>query len=478
MKNKIFGSLIIGGLALLLFAWSCKAPQAVFKAENKALPPTYSGHANDSLNIANLNWREYFGDSNLVAIIDTALLHNQELNILLQEMNISQNEVKARQGEYKPFVRWGGGMGLEKPGKFTTAGAVEDQLEVKPGKAFPEPLADFMAGFQATWELDVWKKLRNAKKSAMMRYLSSIEGRNFMTTRLIAEIAEAYYELMAMDNLLKILDQNIQLQADALKVAQQQKLAAKVTQLAVNRFEAQLLNSQNLRFAIRQNITETENRIHFLTGRFSGPIIRSSDRFLALPLDTFPAGLPAQLLLNRPDIRQAELELSASKLDIEVARANFLPSFGLKAGLGFQSFNPVYLVNPESILFNLAGDVMAPLVNKNAIWASYNTASAKQIQAVYQYEQRILSAYVDVLNQLSKLDNYNQSFGIKNKEVDILTQSTHIANTLFNSARADYAEVLFTQREALESKMDVVEIKMKQLEAKVNLYRALGGGWK
>ena len=365
--NKVTGP-VAGTLLILLSAWSCKAPQVVFKAENKSLPAAYSRHQGDSLNIADLNWRTYFADSNLVALIDTALMHNQEMNILMQEINISQNEVMARKGEYMPFVRWGAGTGLEKPGKFTPAGAVEDQLEVKPGKAFPEPLADFAAGFQASWELDVWKKLRKAKTAAFNRYLASIEGRNFMATRLIAEIAEAYYELMAMDNLLNIIDQNIQIQSDALNVVRQQKAAAKVSQLAVNRFEAQLLHAQNLRFAIRQNITEAENRIHFLTGRFSGSVARSSDRFMNLPLDTFPAGLPSQLLLHRPDIRQAELELAAGKLDIEVARANFLPSFGLKAGLGFQSFNPVYLVNPESVLFNLAGDVIAPLVNKNAIW--------------------------------------------------------------------------------------------------------------
>jgi outer membrane protein, multidrug efflux system len=477
MMHKTIGYLLGAGL-LLSATWGCKAPQAVYRAENKSTPARYTGRTDDTTNMAAMNWRKYFADNNLAALIDSALLRNQEMNILLQEIEIGKNEVLARKGEYKPFVGVGGGTGLEKPGRFTQMGALEDQLEIKPGKAFPEPLTDFTAGFMATWEVDIWKKLRTAKKAAVLRYLASVEGRNFTATTLIAEIAESYYELMALDNLLKILDQNLEIQSDALSVVRQQKDAARVSQLAVNRFEAQLLNTQNRRFAIRQRIVEIENRIRFLTGGMAGPITRSSEAFLNMPIDSFTAGIPAQLLLNRPDIRQAELELAASKLDIQVARASFLPALGLKAGLGFQSFNPVYLVNPESILFNLAGDIMAPLVNKNALYANFNSATARQIQAAFVYEQRILNAYTDVLNQLSKIDNYNQSYVTKNREVDILNQSTRIANTLFNSARADYGEVLLTQREALEAKVDIVEIKMQQLSAKVNIYRALGGGWR
>lgn len=477
MKDKTIGS-IWAAILILMALGGCKIPQMALKSENRSLPDVFLPHSGrDTSNIARLNWRTYFADSNLISLIDSALLYNQELNIIWQELAIGQNEVLARSGEYQPFVRWGAGAGVDKVGKFTRFGALEDQLELKPGKRFPEPLQDYSPGFVATWEVDIWKKLRNAKKAAVMRYLASVEGKNFMVTNLIAEIADAYYELMAMDNLLAIIDQSIAIQSDALKVVEQQKTAAKVTQLAVNRFQAQLLNTQNLRFVVQQQIVETENRIHFLTGKPTVPIVRNSSRLLAIQLDTFPSGIPAQLLLNRPDVRQAEQLLAASRLDVAVARANFLPSLGIRANLGLQSVNLAYLLNPESILFNLAGDLAAPLVNKKAIDAAYKTANAQQIQAVYRYEQSILNAFVDVRNQLAKMDNFSKSYATKNQEVDILNQSIRIATTLFNSARADYGEVLFTQREALASKMEIVEIKMQQLSAKVNLYRALGGGW-
>eukprot|EP01136_Pigoraptor_vietnamica_P014880 Opistho-1_new@57486 len=169
--------------------------------------------------------------------------------------------------------------------------------------------------------------------------------------------------------------------------------------------------------------------------------------------------------------------MAAAKLDVAVAKANFYPSFSVKAGLGFQAFNPLYLIRPESILYNAGGDLVAPLINKNAIKASYFTANAKQIQSAYQFEQSLLNAHIEVVNQLSRMENFTRSYETKAREVDILTQSIVISNNLFRSARADYIEVLSTQREVLDSKIELIEIKMKQLEAKVTIYKALGGGW-
>ncbi len=469
---------IFGYVFLLLSLWGCIPSQYATRNENKSVPENYNTPSQDTLNVANQNWREYFADNNLTALIDTALKNNQELNVILQEIEVSNNETLARKGAYLPFLNVGVGAGVDKTAQYTRLGAVEEQLNVAPGTAFPKPLQDYTVGASVSWEIDVWGKLHNAEKSAISRYLASIEGKNFMVTHLIAEISEVYYELMALDNLLDIIEKNIDIQSKALNVIKQQKEFAKVTQLAVNRFEAQLLNTQNRRFAIKQKIVETENRINFLTARFPKPIARNSDRFLDLKLDSLHAGVPAQLLINRPDVRQAEFALAAAKLDVEVAKANFYPTVGIKAGIGFQAFNPAFLINPESLLFNLLGDLVAPLINRNALEAAYNTATVQQIQAVYRYEQAILNAYVDILNQLSKLDNFTKSYETKSKEVEILVESVTIANNLFNSAKADYAEVLFTQKEALEAKTDAVEIKLKQLQAKVNIYRALGGGWK
>lgn len=476
MKSRTIHS-FVAFVTMLTMAAGCAGPATVVRSENRSTPAMYK-NSSDTTTIADINWRTYFSDPNLTALIDTALRNNQELNIMLQEIEISKNEIRARKGEYLPFVGVGGRAAMEKEGRYTRFGAVDDNLEIKPGKAFPEPFSDFEAGAYAHWELDIWKKLRNAKKSATMRYLSGIEGRNFMVTNLVAEISSSYYELMALDNQLEIIKQNIDIQSSALEVIRQQKDAARVTQLAVNRFEAQLLNTKNRQFEIQQRIVETENRINFLTGRFPAPIPRNSALFTQLAVDSSGTGVPSQLLSRRPDIRQAEMDLQAAKIDVMVARANFYPSLSINAATGFNAFNPMYLVNPESMLFNLAGEIAAPLINRNAIKAAYSNANAKQLQAIYNYEKTILNAYCDVLNQRAKIENYSQSFQTKNQEVELLMQSVSISNSLFNSARADYMEVLLTQREALESKIDLIEIKMKQLDARINIYRSLGGGWR
>ncbi len=454
---------------------ACKVPAVTSKQENKSTPGAYT-NSQDTTNSVQIKWKQYFTDPNLLALIDTALINNQELNITLKEIEMSKNEIMARKGEYMPFLHLKGGAAVDRAGKYTWNGFSEDDLKENPHKG-PKYVGDFMIGTYFSWELDVWKKLRNAKKAAVIRYLSTIEGKNFMVTNIIAEIASSYYELMALDNLLAIIQQNIELQSNALQVVKLEKDAAKVTQLAVNRFEAQLLNTKNLQYEIQQNIVETENRINFLAGRFPQPVVRNSAAFNNLVLDPIFAGVPSQLLSWRPDIRQAELELAAMRLDVQVAKANFYPSFSINAGVGLQAFNPVYLIRPESILYNLAGDLVAPLINKNAIKATYFNANAKQVQAVYNYERSILNAHIEVVNQLSRMDNFTKSYETKAKEVDILTQSITISNNLFRSARADYIEVLLTQREALESKIDLIEIKLKQLDAKVNIYKALGGGW-
>ena len=453
-------------------------PQTALRETQLTLPQNYTEQAVPlQQDVTAIAWQDYFDDEHLTQLIDSALARNQELNIVFQELQISQNEVLEKSGEYLPFVRADAGVGVDKPGRFTRAGALEANLEIEEGTAFPEPLADFQFGAVASWEVDIWRKLRNARDAAQLRFLAANEGKNFLVSNLIAEIAATYYELTALDNLLVIITDNTAIQEDALRKVKLQKENAQANQLAVNRFEAQLLKTRNLRYQVRQQLVEAENKLRVLTGGVDTPLERATAGFMTTTVDSLSAGVPASLLENRPDIRQAELALRAASLDVQVVKADFYPSLDIAAGLGFQAFKPEVLLNPESLLLGLAGDVAAPLVNRKAIQARYNMASARQVQAVLEYEQTVLNAYTDVLNQVNKLDNYASSYQTKEKEVELLIQSVAIANNLFRYAKADYVEVLLTQEEVLDAKMELVETRLQQLLAKVDLYRALGGGW-
>ncbi|MDC6365047.1 MULTISPECIES: TolC family protein [Flavobacteriaceae] len=465
-------------IALLAMAVQSCVPTREIRDEDKTLPEQYQNQASDTINTGIVQWKEFFKDPNLIVLIDTALEHNQELNIMLQQVDIAKNGIQAKKGEYLPFINLQAGAEVEKVGEYTRNGSVEKNLDIKEGEEFPEPLTDYSIGAFATWELDVWKKLRNEKKAAVFEYLSSIEGKNFMVTQLVSEISDSYYELLALDNQLSIIDQNLEIQQNALQMVKLQKQAARATELAVQRFQAEVLKNQSHKYEIQQEIVETENKINFLLGRTPQHIQRQSDSFIATPIDTIYAGIPSQLLQNRPDIRQAEYELAAAKLDTKAAKANFYPQFTIKAGAGLQAFKSKYLTTtPESVLYSAVGDMVAPLINRNAIKAEYKNATDRQLQAVFEYEKAILNAYVEVANQLSNIDNLKMSYALKEGQVEALTESIELSTKLFRSARVEYIEVLLAQREALESKMELVETKKDQLLAQVTMYRALGGGW-
>ena len=479
-------------LFCLLFGSSCKifAPiknkyDAIQKdltpvqTKNDNAMPTSFNDSKDTTNSATIKWKEFFEDKDLVALIDTALSNNLDLLMTLQDIEIARNNIKIKHSLILPYTTAGVAVGGEKVGRYTSQGAGDASAEITPGKIVPEILGDYFIGIHSSWEVDIWQKLRNAKKAAFTKYLATIEGRNFVITNLVAEIANNYYELLSLDNKLDIIRETIKLQQNALEIVKVQKEAARVTELAVKKFEAEVLNSQSLEFDILQKIKENENQINFLLGRFPQPIIRDTSGFMTQLPKQIKDGIPSQLLINRPDIKQAQLELFATDCDVRIAKAEFYPSFNISGSAGFQAFKPRFLLRtPESLMLSLIGDLAAPIINRKAIEAEFSNAKAAQISAMYDYQKSILTGYVEVSNELSNINNLGKLYDVKNREVEAHIQAIDISNDLFKSARADYFEVLMTQRDALESRLELIETKKRQYNAVTNLYKALGGGWR
>ncbi|NDE10142.1 MAG: efflux transporter outer membrane subunit [Chitinophagia bacterium] len=464
-------------LICLVYA-SCKIPKELQVNNNKVTPSSFLD-SKDTVNSAQINWREFFVDKNLVSLIDTAIKNNPDVLMTLQEIEIARNRVMSRDALLSPSISAGGGLGLEKVGRYTSQGAGDASAEIIPGKLVPEHLTDFLIGFHASWEADIWGKIRSSKKAAFTRYLGSIEGKNFVITNLVAEVANSYYELLSIDNQLEIIRESIQLQKSQLEIVRVQKEASVVTELAVKQFEARVFNSQGLEFELLQKITEYENKINFLLGRFPQKIIRDKETFSTQMPAKIKVGIPSQLLVNRPDIKQAELELLATKCDAKAARLEFYPSLDITSSMGFQAFKPSYLLRtPQSLLYSLISDVAGPIVNRKAITAEFNTANALQVGAMYNYQKTILNGFAEVSNELSNINNLEKVYNLKSKEVEVLIKSIDISNDLFKSARANYLEVLMAQRDALESKLELVEARKRQFNSITNIYKALGGGWK
>lgn len=445
---------------------------------NEDVPQSFGSYEDVSTDaaatsVAQAHFDEFFTDPQLRKLLDQAVENNQELNIRLQEMVIAKAEVGARQGEYLPALEGRVGVGVDKVGERTSLGVSDEAHGVPTNKA------DFRFGLAASWEVDVWGRLRKAKTAADRRYLASVEAKNFFTTQLVAEIARAYYELITLDRAIDVVGRYVDLTQDAIEIVRLKKEAARGTELAVQRFEAERVRAEGRKVALEQRRTIVENEINFLVGRFPQHVDRGErlidDAAIARVTRT---GLPADLLDNRSDVRRAAHELEAAKLDTKSAKAAFYPSLTLDAGVGYESFNAAHLVRtPESLMYGVAGGLVAPLLNRKAIKAQYQTANAKQIQAVYGFEQALLRAFTEVANELSNLDNLSRRNERLTQQVDTLERAVDVSDTLYRSAHADYMEVLLTRRDALEAELELLETQRDQMQTMVALYQALGGGW-
>jgi outer membrane protein TolC len=298
-------------------------------------------------------------------------------------------------------------------------------------------------------------------------------------TELVAGIAQAYYALLALDNQVSIIDENIHIQENALELVQVQKDAGRGNELGVKQFSAQLLNLRGMRQEIQQQIVEQENLINFLIGRYPQAIVRGTSILTQnLPMQSL-SGTPSQLLQNRPDIKQAELELIASKADLNAAKAAFYPRLDLSGSLGLQAFRPDLLITkPQSIAYGLFAGLTAPLLNKRAIQAEFNYASAYQQETLLQYQQRIIQAFLEVATEMSNLLNLEEVYSLKSNESNVLLESIEISTDLFRTNRATYLEILFAQQNALQARLELVDVKQRQFNTMVNIYRTLGGGWR
>ena len=372
----------LGALVLSLLITSCAETSVLKTAKLKKMPETFQG-AKDTANVARLNWKNYFSDPDLVSLIDTALNNNLDVLVAFQKIEAARANVKYAKGLVLPSVSAYGSVGQQKFGDYTMDAAGNRGTTIYNNESVPKNLQDYTIGLQSSWEADFWGKLRNTKKVAVAQYLSTVEGKNWTTTNLVAEIATDYYQLLALDNELDIVKESVQLQDSALHVVNIQKQVGVVNELAVKQFEAQVLSSKKMEIDIRQQISETETRLNFILGRYPQPIIRNKSTFSHAVPAPVKVGVPTDLLENRPDVKQAEYDLLAAKANLKVAKSAFYPSFAITGSIGKDAYKTSLLFKPESFTYNVLGNLVAPVINRSAIKAQFRTAKANQIEAIY-----------------------------------------------------------------------------------------------
>jgi NodT family efflux transporter outer membrane factor (OMF) lipoprotein len=467
---------------LALSISACRSNQDLSISGKPSLPRSYINNK-DSGRVELSNYKTFFQDSVLISIIDTALYHNFDLLMALQKIQIAGSQLRFTKGILLPDLSFNASSGVRKFGDYTMDGVgnydTQFSTNINEKQQIPNPLPDYYIGLQSTWEIDLWGKLRNKKKAAVARFIASDHGKNLVLTTLISDIASAYYDLLALETEKIIVLENIKLQQDALDIVNLQKQAGKANQLGVELLSAQLLNSKNFELDLRQKIQLTENNLNFLKGGFPTLIPRDSG-FITRPLlPKIKSGIPSELLDNRPDIKQAEFEMKAANSDVLSAKAAFYPSFNISGAVGYQAFNALLLLEtPASLVYNIAGGLAAPLLNRRNIKAQLLSSETSYKLSYVNYHKTIVNGFYEVYNSMLRLQVNEEMFALKSQEVSVLKQSINTSQELFKTGRANYLEIITAQKNALQSQLELVALKKRQFLFSIDLYRSLGGGWK
>jgi len=485
IKTKGVAVLIIGFLLL-----SACGVQKDTNLAHRPVPESFSVKKRgdttltDTASMAEISWKEFFQDEYLIELIDTALKNNPDMQQALYRVEMARANMRLRKNALFPSVDAVAEAGLRKFGFYTMDGIgnydtnFSDNL--KDDERLPDPIPDYFLGLRASWEIDVWGKLKGRKKAAFARFLSSYEGRRLVQTQLVAEVAAAYFELLALDNELTILEKNIALQQESYELVQVQKEGGRATELGVQQMRAILANSKSRKEVVLQQINSRENYLNFLCGSFSAVIERKRNVLENYPLaSTTAVGLPAKMLSLRPDIRSAELNLIAAKGDVKAARAAFLPTLQFSPYVGFQAFDlsKLFVTSPSSVAYGLLGGLTAPLFNQRIIRSNYEQELANKGIEYQEYEKTVLKAWQEVETEMNAQKHLKSRRSLNKEEVEALRLAVDASTELFKAGRANYLDVITSQRSVLDAEITLNSTYLEYLQSVINLYKALGGGW-
>jgi multidrug efflux system outer membrane protein len=456
-------------LALLSTVLSCKVTKP-YEQPQLNTGDLYRGqNTTDTTTIAAMPWESMFGDTVLKALIHEGLYNNLNLKIAVQRIN----EAQAAYGQSKAVLL---------PNLSANVGATRSKLSAAslnypPGTTISTLTTSYQLGLSTSWEADVWGKLSSAKRSAFNNLLQTDAAKRAVQTQLIADIANNYYALLALDKQLQITDRTLQNRIKDVETVKALKEGAVVNGAAVVQSEANRYAAEVAIPDIKRSIRETENTIDILVGRGPGALNRAKldDQKVA---DSLKTGIPSQLLQNRPDVQQAQYAFRSAFENTNTARTYFYPSLTITASGGWSNLQlKDFFVG--SVFYNLAAGLTQPIFNQGINKARLKTARAQQLEALYNFQQTLLVAGQEVSNALYAYQTATEKGGARSKQIVALTKAVDYTQELLRySSATNYTDVLTSEQNLLAAQLDGVNDRLQQLQAVVDLYRALGGGWK
>lgn len=478
MKSNITLYTSIGTVAVLLSIASCtvqkyKAPEAELPESFRDTTQLVITQDSTESSIAKIRYREFFTDPTLLSLIDSGVKNNNDLKVSIKQIESAALSYTRSKWGNIPNVNLNiATASISRPSNNSLNGAFTPQIT---GKSFVE---DYNSNLSISWEADIWGKIKGRKESALVAYLQTQEAAKAVQTQLVAQIAQGYYNLLMLDTQLDITNQNLKLVENTLRMITKQQELGITTSLSVQQQENtrdQMLVTIPM---IEQSITIQENALSILTGKMPGEIQRTLKLANMQTPEYRSVGIPAELLSYRPDVKSSELTVRQAFANVKVAKASMYPALNITAQGGLNSFTfKNWFDIPGSLFGAAAGSLAMPLINGKQLKTQYEQSKIAMEQSEINFKQTVLSAVGEVSNALANIESADKQEVIT---VGLVSRSDKAVNTstkLFQQDMATYLDVITAQNNKLQAELSLAIIKLQKLNAVVDLYRALGGGW-
>ncbi|TDX09833.1 efflux transporter outer membrane subunit [Flavobacterium sp. S87F.05.LMB.W.Kidney.N] len=423
----------------------------------------------DTTTVADMPWQSIFKDEKLNALIQKGLENNLNLKNAIE--NIIQAQASLRQSKlaYYPTLNFDANVTRNKQSQ---AG-----LNFPAGININTLTTTYKLGLSTSWEADIWGKLSSSKRAALASYLATDAAKQAVQTQLIADIANNYFLLLSYDKSLKITEETLASRIKNVETIKALKEGAIVTGAAVVQSEANQHAAEVLIPDLKQSIRETENALNILLGQAPGPIDRGELGTQIIP-ENLAVGVPSQLLENRPDVRQAEFNFRVAFESTNLAKTYFYPSLTLTASGGFSNLELKDFFS-NSIFYSIIGGLTQPIFNQGLNKMRLTTAQSQQLQAYNNFQQSLLTAGQEVSNALYSYEMAVAKEDSRKKQIEALEKAVDYTQQLLEySSATNYTDVLTSEQNLLAAQLSGINDNLQKLQAVVNLYRALGGGWK
>ena len=477
----------IGLLSAMLFA--CKVGQKYQRPEFDKIDEFYGAEepvdtlSGEPSNLADIQWRDFFSDSTLIGLIDTALVNNIDMQKAAGHIEIGIQNLKQSKANFYPSVGMSPFQARKDYYSVNYNNYGSNRARRNHGNDIPTSMytenSVFATTLFASWEIDIWGKFRWQKEAAKASYMKSQEFQKAVQTSLIADISSTYYNMLMIKSQIEVAQKNRELGRRTLHIVKLQFEADETTSLAVRQTESQILRAESLIPRLEKDYRKLENRLNQLLGRYPRPIkiVRSLEDVKVE--NRYNTGVPLELITNRPDVASAEYQLIVSNAKAGVTQAMRYPSIVLNAGTGLNSFKISSFLDPMGSGFALlSGAILQPIFQNRKLKTNYLKSLAERQMSELDFKEKFILAVTDVSDALITIKKLEEEYDIARQRIEVATSGVQDASLLFQSGFANYLEVISAQEDALRSELAAVDLKRQLFLANIELYRSLGGGWK